>query len=134
MMHDYDNSDDLVVPQVLVNATCGLIRSHLQRSFIAIEPFMCPIYETGKPWDIGCCLGYVVYTLPSDIAYIKNCEDILSRLGNSLSRVLYAPDDIRPYGLVSVVSDVEVTSAHPLTQAYFLEHCFKLDYCKSKFL
>jgi hypothetical protein len=129
-MYDSYNSDDLVVPQVLVNATCGLIRSHLQRSFIAVEPFMCPIYKTGKPWDIGFCLGYVVYTLPSDIVYIKNYEDILSRLGHSLSRVLYAPDDIRPYGLVNVVSDVCLTNAHPLTQVYFLKHCFKLDYCK----
>ncbi len=131
-MHDYYNSDNLFVTQVFVNATCGLIRSYLRRSFIAIEPFSCPIFKTGKPWDLGYCLGYVVYAPPCDIAYLKNCEDILSRLGHSLSRILYAPDDTRPYGLVNVVSDVRLMNAHPLSQAHFLEHCWQIDYSQSK--
>ncbi|BDA72424.1 hypothetical protein CAL7716_065900 [Calothrix sp. PCC 7716] len=124
--------DSLLIPKLLVESTSGLIRSHLERSHIAVEPLFCPIYETGEPWDVGCCLGYRIYARPEDIAYLKNCNNILSRLGHDLSRFLYAPDDKRPYGFVSVVSHLHLINAHLPYQINFLSVCSQLDCYNSK--
>ena len=79
-------------------------------------------------------MGYVIYALPCELTYLKNREDILSRVAHSLSRFLYAPDDARPYGVVNVVSQMRMMNVHPMNQALFLEHCLQLDDSQSKVL
>ncbi|GJD23048.1 hypothetical protein RIVM261_080040 [Rivularia sp. IAM M-261] len=123
--------DSLLIPKLLVESTNGLIRSHLERSHIAVEPIFCPIYETGEAWDVGCCLGYRIYARPEDVVYLKNCNNILSRLGHDLSRFLYAADDKRPYGFVNVVSHLHLINAPLPCQVNFLDSCWMLDYSNS---
>ncbi len=100
--------------------------SALRRSCIAVTAFKCKFFGTGEPWDIGCCLGYTIYASPNDLAILKCCEALLSRLSNALASPYYNKNDLRPYGIVIVRPHTDIGQCTIDQQIAFLDSCYHL--------
>lgn len=104
-----------------------LIMSMLCRSYIVINMFPCDLYYSGKPWDTGFCLGYIIYAAPDDVLFLESCENILSSLAKNLAKKHYDIEDNRPFGIVMVLHCSHLLTSKFVHQIAFLESCYTKD-------
>lgn len=121
--------DSLPYPRDLI-AALGIDNrvgiSTLERAHIVVAVFKCNFFNTSAAWDVGYCLGYIIYASPEDIVLLKYCETALSRLGNSLASKHYDKDDLRPYGTVIIQPHIKLLEITIDEQIAFLESCYRL--------
>lgn len=121
--------DSLPYPRDLI-AALGIDNhvgiSTLERAHIAVAVFKCDLFNTSAAWDVGYCLGYIIYASPEDIVFLKYCETALSRLGNCLASKHYDKGDLRPYGTVLVQPHTKLFKLTLEEQIAFLESCYRL--------
>lgn len=101
--------------------------SILQRAHIVVTTFQCKYFNTGAAWDVGFCLGYVIYAATEDFVLLKHCETPLFRLANSLASKYYTKDDLRPYGTVLVEPYAKLFELSADEQIAFLESCHRVN-------
>lgn len=63
-----------------------LILLMLRRAYIVVDMFPCDFWESDAIWDTGFCLGYIIYAASDDVAFLENCENILSSLSNNFAK------------------------------------------------
>ncbi|BAZ18484.1 hypothetical protein NIES4071_103690 (plasmid) [Calothrix sp. NIES-4071] len=99
----------------------------LERTYMAATLFKCDSFNTGRAWDVGCCLGYCIYATPEDYPLLKLCEQGLSRFAQNLVSVYYDIQDRRPYGVVIVKQHAELLTLSTCDQIIFLSKCNAID-------